>query len=79
MNPNPIYYKIYIEFNKLIQLIRSKREKNREKYSSLSESINNLSDGVSIIDFNSVADPYERGRKSSVMSLSMTSSIGSEW
>lgn len=59
---------------------RSKREKNREKYSSLSESMNNLSDsgGVSIMDFNSVADPYERGRKSSIMSLSMTSSIASD-
>ncbi|XP_055319252.1 uncharacterized protein LOC129576981 isoform X2 [Sitodiplosis mosellana] len=60
--------------------LRSKREKNREKYSSLSESMNNLSDsgGVSIMDFNSVADPYERGRKSSIMSLSMTSSIASD-
>lgn len=59
---------------------RSKRDKNREKYSSLSESMNNLSDsgGVSIMDFNSVADPYERGRKSSIMSLSMTSSIASD-
>lgn len=60
---------------------RSKREKNREKYSSLSESMNNLSDsgGISIMDFNSVADPYERGRKSSIMSLSMTSSVASDW
>lgn len=60
---------------------RSKREKNREKYSSLSESMNNLSDSgdVSIIDFNSVADPIERARKSSIMSLSMSSSIASDW
>lgn len=59
---------------------RSKREKNREKYSSMSESINNLSDsgGISIMDFNSVADPYERDRKSSIISLSMTSSIASD-
>lgn len=57
---------------------RSKREKNREKYSSLSESMNNLSDGGSgYIDFNSVAD--ERDRKFSIMSLSMTSSVTSEW
>lgn len=42
--------------------------------------MNNLSDsgGVSIMDFNSVADPYERGRKCSIMSLSMTSSIASD-
>lgn len=60
--------------------VASKREKNREKYSSLSESMNNLSDtgGISIADFNSVADPYESLRKSSIMSLSMTSSMLSE-
>lgn len=60
--------------------VRSKRDMNREKYSSLSESMNNLSDsgGISILDFNSVADPYESFRKSSTMSLSMTSSMHSE-
>lgn len=57
---------------------RSKREKNREKYSSMSESMNNLSDGGSYLDFRSVADPYERERKHSIMSLSMTSSVASE-
>lgn len=43
--------------------------------------MNNLSDcgDVSIMDFNSVVDPYERERKSSIMSLSMTSSITSDW
>lgn len=42
--------------------------------------MNNLSDsgGISIMDFNSVADPYECLRKSSNMSLSMTSSMASE-
>lgn len=43
--------------------------------------MNNLSDGgdLSIVDFNSVADPFERARKSSIMSLSMSSSIASDW
>lgn len=45
----------------------------------MSESMNNLSDGGSgYMDFRSVADPYERDRKHSIMSLSMTSSVASE-
>lgn len=42
--------------------------------------MNNLSDGMggSFMDFHSVADPYERDRKPSIVSLSMTSSVNSD-
>lgn len=46
----------------------------------MSESMNNLSEsgGISVMDFSSVVDPYERNRKFSTMSLSMTSSVASD-
>lgn len=42
--------------------------------------MNNLSDGMasSFMDFHSIADPYERERKQSIASMSMTSSVNSD-